>query len=674
MKQIYIYILLFISFSFNAFAQVGSLNEDFSTCNNSMPNGWLKYSVTGVESWQCTTYGYAGAAAQMSGFNGGNHLNEDWLISPQLNLASYTTPLLSFWCRTRYSGAFIQLLVSTNYAGSGNPNSATWTTVPVTLPTTNSDVWFFTGQIDLTAYKNQPFYIAYKYISSTSAAATWRLDDIHVAEGTLSLSKKFVNAGECAAGWSSAANSFSFTMTTIANTLDIVVPLPFEVSKDGTNFSNTITYTSSASGIAQNVYVRISPSVSNKVYRDKLYFINNGNTINNAIQILGTSLPDDKTLRVMNWNMRWFGSPSFCNCDTSIARINATQLMKDVDADLYCLQEVVSVSQLASICANMGPNYAYLASPFCSGATSPANQSYNDGQKLAYIYNTNKIENLGAFGLLSSTYPADTSAYYCWSSGRFPYMFKAKLKLASGNSDTVYFANIHAKASNTTSDYNRRVCAVEHLTDSLNGLFPSKKIVVLGDFNDYLDGTSVVGQSVSPYQYLLSNGFTGLTLPSLFAGQSTFVGSVDHMIDNVVYSNTMQPFTVDSSTFVFTESQNYITNYVNTTSDHFPLMSYFKFNFPNQIDAIYFEAQHVNRCIIVNPTQGNLHIFPNSNEHAGVWTITLTDLAGKILYSKPIILGNHGYSEEFSYIQSGMYLVHLQQDKHTETHKWLIQN
>ena len=132
-------------------------------------------------------------------------------------------------------------------------------------------------------------------------------------------------------------------MTTIANTLDIVAPSPFEVSKDGTNFSNTITYTSSASGIAQNVYVRVSPSVPNKVYRNELSFMNNGNTINKAIQVLGTSLPDDKTLRVMNWNMRWFGSPSFCNCDTSLARINATQLMKDVDADLDCLQEVVSL-------------------------------------------------------------------------------------------------------------------------------------------------------------------------------------------------------------------------------------------------------------------------------------------------------------------------------------------
>lgn len=674
MKHIYIYLLLFISFSFNASAQVGSLNEDFSTCTATVPAGWLKYSVNGAESWQCTTYGYAGAAVQMSGFNGSNHVNEDWLISPQLNLASYTTPLLSFWCRTRYSGAFIQVLVSTNYGGSGNPNSATWTTVPVTLPTTNSDVWFYTGQIDLTAFKNQPFYIAYKYTSTTSAAATWRLDDIHVSEGTLSMSKKFVNAGECAAGWSSAANSFSFTMTTIANTLDIVAPSPFEVSNDGQNFSNSITYTSSASGIAQNVYVRISPSVPNKVYRNELSFINNGNTINKAIQVLGTSLPDDKTLRVMNWNMRWFGSPSFCNCDTSLARINSTQLMQDVHADLYCLQEVVSVSQLASICANLGPNYAYLASPFCSGATSPASQSYNDGQKLGYIYNTNKIENLGAFGLLSSTYPADTSAYYCWSSGRFPYMLKAKLKLASGNSDTIYFANIHAKASNTTSDYNRRVCAIEHMTDSLNGLFPSKKIVVLGDFNDYLDGTSVVGQSISPYQYLLSNGFTGLTLPSLFSGQSTFVGSVDHMIDNVVYSNAMQPFKVDSSTFIFTEAQNYISNYVSTTSDHFPVMSYFKFNFPNNLDDISYESNNGKMCTLVNPSQGNLIISTSNSEYSDKWSLMLTDLMGRILVFKDIQMINGGYVDDFSNYTSGMYIVHLQHDKHIESHKWIIQH
>ena len=119
-----------------SFAQATFLHEDFSTCISNLPNGWQKYSVTGTDTWGCTSGGQTGKGVTMSVYSSGNnHDNEDWLISPQIDLSSYTNPSLSFWCRTKYSGAFIQVFVSANYSGSGNPNTATWTTLPVVLPT-----------------------------------------------------------------------------------------------------------------------------------------------------------------------------------------------------------------------------------------------------------------------------------------------------------------------------------------------------------------------------------------------------------------------------------------------------------------------------------------------------------------------------------------------------------
>ncbi|RZK96715.1 MAG: DUF5017 domain-containing protein [Hymenobacter sp.] len=104
--------------------------------------------------------------------------NEDWLISPVLDLSSYPFPLLSFWSRTAFNGPALQLRVSTNYTGTGAPGAATWTTLNVPFPASGSDVWTQTANINLAAFKGAPVYVAFVYTSSTSAAARWTLDDI----------------------------------------------------------------------------------------------------------------------------------------------------------------------------------------------------------------------------------------------------------------------------------------------------------------------------------------------------------------------------------------------------------------------------------------------------------------------------------------------------------------
>lgn len=648
-------------------AQVTSLSEDFTTCISTMPSGWQKYSVTGNEQWQCSTTGYVGNGVSVSGYSGGNNQNEDWLISPSVNLVAYSSPKLSFWSRTKYVGAFIQVLISSNYSGSGNPNMSTWTALTVTLPTSNSDTWFLSDGIDLTAYKSTPFRLAFKYTSTTAAAATWRLDNVDINEGELTLPKKFVNAGQCATGFTSQASTFVFKMSSITGTFLVNAPSPFEISKDGINFSTQLSYTSAAAGINQTAYVRIAPQVADKVYRNQITFSSNGNPLSNSQLVLGTSLPDDKTLRMVNWNMRWFGDPNLCSCDTNLSRQNATSILKDLNADIYCLEEVVSISQLAAITNSLGSNYNYTVSPFGSGATSPSSGKYAGCQKLGYIYNTNKIQNIGTFGLLASTFPADTGAYYCFSSGRYPFILKAKLLLGNSQTDTVIFSNIHAKASSTTADYNRRVCSVQYMTDSLNALFPGKKIAVIGDFNDYLEGTNVVGQTLSPYDYLLNHGFTGITLPSKYPNQTTYVGSTNHIIDNLVLSNSLLNKYPDSTCFIFTEAEDYIESYVSTTSDHFPLVSYLKFNFPNAIQD--FETQ--NFFSIVNPSNATLNINLE-NQSSDKIQLHIYDILGNVMFKKEIQNLYSHLQIPTSISQSGIYFVELIQNNKRSVVKWIV--
>jgi hypothetical protein len=671
-KEILLYVTLILCVcAMNLNAQVTSLNEDFSTCINAVPSTWTKYSVTGTDSWKCSTTGYTGNCAYMNGYsNNTNNANEDWLISPLLNLSSYATPSLSFWSITNFSGNQMQVLVSSNYAAASNPNTATWTALPATLPLTSSNVWTLSQNINLTPYKATPFRIAYKYTSTTSAAASWKVDDVNITDGTISaLSKKMINVGQCNAGSQTTAQSFTFTMSAINGIFNVSVPAPFQLSKDNVSFSNSLNYTAANGGIPQTVYVRIAPTVADKLYRKEIEFVYNGATLGDKVYVLGTSMPDVTTLRVASWNMRWFGNPSMCVCDTALAKTNALKILKDMNADVYCLEEVVSTSQLASITSALGSNFNYTVSPFCSGAQTTSSFNYASGQKLAYIYNTAKVQNIGTFGLLKSTYPSDTSAYYCFSSGRFPYVMKAVLSLNGGLKDTIIFTNIHAKAGDLLEDHNRRVCGAQKMTDSLKVLFPGKKVLVIGDYNDYLEGANATGQTVSPYQYLLNNGFNGISLPSIYPTQSTFVGSTSHIIDNVVCTPNLKAKYIDSSFFIFTEANKYITDYSNTTSDHYPIMSYYQFNFPFISNGINtFEKSLFG---MVNPSNNILNLY-NIENGTTKSSLTVYDMMGKIVYQT--LLENFQSHLQISIpnVKMGLYLVEINNDKGRSIQKWNV--
>ena len=145
-------------------------------------NGWTKYSVTGAQVWTLDTqYGNPGNCAKMSGYSGGNQTNEDWLVSPSINLSSVSIATLTFQTASKFPGNLLEAKISTNYSGTGNPNLATWTNLTATLDTnTGSYIWTNSGNIDISAYTGGNVYIAFKYTSTTSAATTWEVDNVKI--------------------------------------------------------------------------------------------------------------------------------------------------------------------------------------------------------------------------------------------------------------------------------------------------------------------------------------------------------------------------------------------------------------------------------------------------------------------------------------------------------------
>jgi hypothetical protein len=157
------------------------LFEESFTSN--FPN-WTAFSVVGPQVWTYSaTFGNPGACAKMTGFASGNQNNEDWLISPAVNLSSAANAYLTFDTASKFAGNPLKVYVSTDYSGTGNPSAATWTELTGFALDLNisSYIWTPSGLVNISAYVgNSNVRVAFKYTSTTAAAATWELDNVKV--------------------------------------------------------------------------------------------------------------------------------------------------------------------------------------------------------------------------------------------------------------------------------------------------------------------------------------------------------------------------------------------------------------------------------------------------------------------------------------------------------------
>ena len=113
-----------------------------------------------------------------------NNANEDWLISPPINLKNATASM-SFVHAGNYFTAStltqeLTVWISTNYT-SGAPSTATWTQLTIPNHVTNTDYTFVnSGDINLNAYVGKNVNIAFKYISTATKAGTWEIKNFMV--------------------------------------------------------------------------------------------------------------------------------------------------------------------------------------------------------------------------------------------------------------------------------------------------------------------------------------------------------------------------------------------------------------------------------------------------------------------------------------------------------------
>lgn len=242
---------------------VTSLNETFTGCNAPLLGLFSESSVVGGQTWRCSNFGRNDTdAVYMNGFAGGvSNDNEDWLVSPALDMSAMTAPYLHFWSKKRFVGNNTkEVFVSSNY--TGDVTLATWT--PLNINFANLDTIYVSYlNTNLTAYKASPFHVAFKYVSSAAGTADeWSIDDVYITDGPVSV-KTF------------EASNLKFSV--LGNTSDNQLKLLLESDKSNQfdvailDLMGNVVYNSNINVIPGKNRIQISlPAMSDGMYFVKL--------------------------------------------------------------------------------------------------------------------------------------------------------------------------------------------------------------------------------------------------------------------------------------------------------------------------------------------------------------------------------------------------------------------
>ena len=136
----------------------------------------------------------------------------------------------------------------------------------------------------------------------------------------------------------------------------------------------------------------------------------------------------------------------------------------------------------------------------------------------------------------------------------------------------VTLVNIHAKAEdNNPMSYTRRLGASVGLKAILDGAsYNTKNVILIGDYNDYLTGTTSEACQCtdSPYKNFMDDtaNYRGITsaLPN-------------PIIENIIVSNELSGNYVAGSVLRQNNIRQSIQDFFNTTSNHIPVSATFQF-------------------------------------------------------------------------------------------------
>lgn len=153
--------------------------------------------ATGLGSWNAVdindptdTWSAPAGVATINGFGGSD--DEDWLISPVINMDNYQQEYFLFDYFDNFGGNLIELYYSTDYsngATQADVQAATWTQIPLRILDLNALSCATTGilqrhpAIDISGISGTSVYFAFRYTGTAAASKDYQIDDIRIEAG-----------------------------------------------------------------------------------------------------------------------------------------------------------------------------------------------------------------------------------------------------------------------------------------------------------------------------------------------------------------------------------------------------------------------------------------------------------------------------------------------------------
>ena len=178
------------------FETTGELSFDLATVNfdDDTFGSFTPYSVTSNADWVIEERGgKLGAVA--NGF-GADDASDDWLISPAMEVGVGAEIEIAFNLYVKYGGPYLQVMVSADYSGSGDPTLANWTSYEIQ----HDDIYDAWKPVSVThAFESDATaYVAFRYTSTGVASgegARIGVDDIVIQPTGVNVAFHYISTG-----------------------------------------------------------------------------------------------------------------------------------------------------------------------------------------------------------------------------------------------------------------------------------------------------------------------------------------------------------------------------------------------------------------------------------------------------------------------------------------------
>ncbi|WP_264534843.1 T9SS-dependent choice-of-anchor J family protein [Flavobacterium sp. N1736] len=629
--------------------------QGFDDVNVLANSGWTQYNVAGtLNKWSQTTIARnikLGTGAVLVNGYSDSGASKDWLISPRLRLNNFTQfPVLSFYSRKFYNGPSLKLMVSTDYDGKSNPETATWTEINGNFPTV-TDTYVQSQFIGLDAYKTDHTYVAWVYETAkggTDNAAEWSIDVIAITnDAGYVTSNPVLDFGVVNESTISTSQFFAFKAGGYGD-ITLTAPADYQLSLDNSTFQSSIIVSEADALAGKTLYARFTPS-SKKIKISGTVTVT-GTGLNKQIgSLTGSSLPKADTFDIVTYNLEFFGTDvkgsdgvEFGPTDDVLQRQNVAKVMNKLDADVYVVQEVSDEAALDDLIKDIsinGKTFDKTISTSWSYSFDAPDPKFPP-QKLVVLYNTQTttVKNTRVMfknfydQILAGTpnllpgYPDTQKSFF--ASGRLPYMVQIETNVG-GVKKTLNLVDIHARANSGTDigKYNMRKYDAQVLKDSLDQYYPNSNLIILGDYNDDVKA-SVITPNPSSYKMFVDDtaNYNALTLGISQAGAFSYLSS-SGFLDHIMISNELNDQYIENSIAVYDPRAD-IANYTNTTSDHGPVIA--RFELKANLSTIDFESKNGFANAYPNPATDVVNIVVKTADDKNL-KLRLYDISGRLV-------------------------------------------